>query len=368
VIARTLVVLGVLLSTIGLTAQTADPYLRLVRMYRTDASAAIVAMARMNAAAIDEGVRRCAPNDTSDAPSCRPADLLAGAMLHLDAAEQVLAPNSEPALTHIRAGQRLLLGPAGLDGGHPSARQRAVFATRWHAQAARMFLAHGHAVAASVVLTEARGRYNEAPEFFVVLGLITEWRAGSAGIRLASDLRGVAVKGRALDGDRPSFENSFTGFTPQQRLETASVDYRRALAVDPAHSGARLRLAWLDLLRGDARVWEVVSAPFLETADAETRMIARLIRGTAAERERKPEVALGEYREARNAQPESQTACLAVSTAQALTGDFAGADATAAECLALGHDPDRVDSWTLFRLGLMDATTTRWLHDEARRP
>ena len=44
------------------------------------------------------------------------------------------------------------------------------------------------------------------------------------------------------------------------------------------------------------------------------------------------------------------------------------ADATAAECLTLGHDPDHVDPWTLFRLGLMDATTTRWLHDEARRP
>ena len=63
-----------------------------------------------------------------------------------------------------------------------------------------------------------------------------------------------------------------------------------------------------------------------------------------------------------------QTACLAVSSAQAFTGDFAGADATAAECLTLGNDPDRVDPWTLFRLGLMDATTTRQLRDEARRP
>jgi hypothetical protein len=111
-----------------------------------------------------------------------------------------------------------------------------------------------------------------------------------------------------------------------------------------------------------------VSTQFLETTDQEARMLAHLIRGTAAEGEKHPQVALAEYREARRAAPESQVACLAVSGAQALNGDFSGADATAAECLALGNDPDRVDPWTLFRLGLMDATTTRWLHDEARRP
>jgi hypothetical protein len=369
VIARTLIVIGVLLCAIGLSAQAVDPYLRLLRIYRTDPSPATVSMARLSPDAINAGVRRCVPDDTSETPICRRGDLLAGAMLHLDAAEQVLAPNPEAALRHIRAGQRLLLGPAGLDGGHPTARDNLVFARRWYALAARLLLAHNHAVAASAIVTEGRTRYKEAPEFFVVMGVITEWRAGTAGIRfMASDLRGVAVNAGSLEGDRPSFENNFTGVTPQQRLETASVDYHRALALDPVHSGARLRLAWVHLLRGDARVWEDVSARFLETADPEARMIARLIRGTAAERERKPEVALGEYREARNAQPESQTACLAVSSAQALNGDVAGADATAAECLALDRDPDHVDSWTLFRLGLMDATTTRWLRDEARRP
>jgi hypothetical protein len=362
--ARTLVAIGVLLSTIVLAAQTADPYLRLVRMYRTDPSAAVDAMARMNAGAIDEGVRRCVPDDTAVQPACRHADLVAGAMLHLDTAEQVLAPNSEAALTHIRAGQRLLLGPKGLDGGHPSARQRVVFATRWHAQAARMFLAHGHAVAASVVLTEGRGRYKEAPEFFVVLGLITEWRTGMFGTgSLAADLRGVAVKDATFE-QGPDYVPGAV----MHRFETASADYRRALALDPSHPAARIRLAWVHTLSGDSRVWDDVSTQFLEAADPETRMLARLIRGTAAEREKKPEVALAEYREARRAAPESQTACVAVSTAQALNGDFAGADATAAECLTLGNDPDRVDSWTLFRMGLMDATTTRWLRDEARRP
>lgn len=364
-IARTLIALGVLFSAIGLSAQAGDPYLQLLRLYRTDPAAAIVSMTRMPPDAINAGVRRCVP-EAGVQPFCRRSDLLAGAMLHLDAAEQVLAPNSEGALRHIRAGQQLLLGPPGLDGGHPFARENAVFAKRWHAAVARLFLAHGHAVAANVIITEARSRYEEAAEFFVVMGLITEWRAGIAGVGwLASDLRGVAVKGRRLDQLQ---EFSPFGGSVQKRVESASADHRRALAADPAYDGARLRLAWLYVLGGDARVWEDLSTQFLETADSEARMLARLIRGTAAEREHQPQAALAEYREARRAAPESQTACLAVSSAQALNGDVAGADATAAECLTLGNDPERVDSWTLFRLGLMDATTMRWLHDEARRP
>jgi hypothetical protein len=361
VIGRTLIAIGVVVAAIEASVQPVDPYLQLLRLYRTDPAPAIMSMARLSPDAIDAGVRRC----VGDYPECRRADVLAGAMLHLDAAELVLAPNSEAALRHIRAGQRLLLGPAGLDGGHPAARENAEFARRWHACAARLFLAHGHAIAANAIITEGRGRYKEAPEFFVAMGLITEWRAGAAGIGwLAGDLRGAAVNGEKLT--QPS--DSLPAGTVLQRLGTAAAEYRRALAADPMHAGARVRLAWVHLLTRDARVWEDVSTQFLETADPETRLLARLIRGTAAERERKPEVALAEYREARRAAPESQIACLAVSTAQALNADFAGADATAAECLALGSDPNRVDSWTLFRLGLMDATTTRRLHDEARRP
>lgn len=313
-------------------------------------------MARMPPAAITAGLQRCVPADRKDEPTCARADLLTGAMLHLDTAEQVLAPNSEASLVHIRAGQVLL----------QAVRDHVVFARRWHALAARLFLAHGHAVAATTILTEGRTRYKEAAELFVVLGLITEWRAGVAGIGwVSSDLRGIALRGGLFD---EPFDLGTSRTTVATRLAAASVDYRRALAAEPSHAGARLRLAWVHLLVGDARVWEDISTEFMESADSEARLIARLIRGTAAEHERRAEVALAEYREARRAAPGSQVACAAVSSAQALNGDFAGADATAAECLALGSDPDQVDPWTLFRLGLMDTTTTRWLHDEARRP
>ena len=360
VIARTLLAIGLLLSAVGLSAQPPDLYLQLVRMYRTDPAPAIVSMARMSSSAISLGLLRCVPTDPTAEPVCGPSELLAAAMLHLDVAELVLAPNSEASLVHIRAGQVLLR----------SVRDNVVFVRRWHALAARLLLAHGHAVAATAVLTEARTRYKEAAEFFVVLGLITEWRTGAAGVGwLASDLRGAAVKGDLFDlavGSTEPGSSPYRG-SVLSRLEMASADYRRALAVDPAHAGARLRLAWIHLLAGDSRVRDDVSTEFLATADAEVQLIARLIRGTAAERERKYDVALAEYRGARLAAPGSQTACLAVSSAQASNGDFTGADATAAECFAPDNDPDRADPWTLFRLGLMDATTTRWLHDEARQ-
>ena len=144
VIARTLIAIGVLLSAIECCRPRAATHTcNSLRMYRTDPAPATVSMTRLSPDAINAGVRRCVPDDTSVEPMCRRADVLAGAMLHLDAAEQVLGPNSEAALRQIRAGQRLLLGPAGLDGGHPSARDNVVFARRWYALAARLLLAHG---------------------------------------------------------------------------------------------------------------------------------------------------------------------------------------------------------------------------------
>lgn len=369
-ITRTLLAIGVLMLALGVSAQTADAYLQLIRFYRTDPAAAIVSMARMSESAIAAAQRRCAPTDPTADPGCREADMFAGAMLHLDTAEQLLAPNSEPALVHIRAGQQLLQVPpyllrgSKLIGGTKLPLARVVFARRWHELAARLLVAHGHGVAANAIVTEGRTRYQDAAEFFVALGVITEWRAGVAGVGwLSADLRGAAINDTLFDDPYSLF-----GSTSPQRLESATKDYLRALAIDPVHPGARLRLAWVHLLTGDRRVWEDLSTEFLKTVNAETRLIARLIRGTAAEREKRADRALAEYLDARLAAPGSQPACIAVSRAKALAGDFAGAEVTAAECLTLAHDPDSVDPWTLFLMGLMDTTTTRWLHDEARRP
>lgn len=361
-----LLICGGLLSVAS--AQTADPYLQLVRMYRTDPAPAVVSMTRLSSGAIRDGVRRCVQSAGGFESGCRRADLLAGAMLHADAADLVIGPDGSPARDQIHFGRELLQVAfkvatinATRNNSHDNDLRKVVsFSGRWYAVTARLLLAHGHYEVARLVAAEGGVLSPESPDLFVALGLITEWRAGLGWG--AGDVRGFILRGGR---PMPGFE-SLRG-TATQDLLTAARDYRRAIAIDPGHAGARLRLAWVHLVLDDRRVGEDVSAGFIKDASPEARLLAHLLRGTAAERERKADVALAEYRDARSAAPESQPACLAVSSAQALNGDFAGANATAAECLTLGDDPTHVDPWTLFRMGLMDTTTAQGLRDEARR-
>jgi len=182
----------------------------------------------------------------------------------------------------------------------------------------------------------------------------------------AGDLRGYIVRGELFERGLAT-SGPYRGNAGQD-IETAARDYRRAIAIDPRHAGARLRLAWAHLLTNDRRVWEDVSPEFIQGASHEAQFLAHLLRGTAAERERNASSALAEYAAARLVVPDSQTACVAVSSAQALNGQLTDARDTAAECLKRGADSQAADSWTLFRLGLLDATTTEGLREEARRP
>jgi hypothetical protein len=182
----------------------------------------------------------------------------------------------------------------------------------------------------------------------------------------AGDLRGYIVRGELFERGLAT-SGPFRGNAGQD-LETAARDYRRAIAIDPGHPGARLRLAWAHLLANDRRLWDDVSPSFLEGASNEARFLAHLLRGTAAEHERNAPSALVEYQAARSVVPESQTACVAVSSAQALNGQLNDARVTATECLRAGSGAQTVDPWTLFRLGLIDSTTTDGLREEARRP
>jgi hypothetical protein len=356
-----------------LSAQAGDPYLELVRMYRTNPSAAALSVSRLPSAAIKRGIEdwtRVVQGCVLSAGGlgCRQAELLAGAMLHAEAAELVVGPIGYAARDQIHFGRQLLqvaFNLATIDAKRNNAyddelRAVVTFSGRWYALTARLLLAHGHVEVARLVAAEGGVRSPESPDLFVVLGLLSEWRAnvGWSG----GDLRGFILRGGT---GAPGVE-SFRG-TAAQDLQTAAGYYRRAIVLDPQHAAARLRLVWVRLVADDHRVWDEVSAGFIKDASPEARLVAHLLRGTAAERERKADAALAEYRDARRAAPDSQTACLAVSSAQALTGDFAGADATAAECLTLGDERDHVDPWTLFRMGFMDTTTARELRDEALR-
>jgi hypothetical protein len=361
-VARTLLAIGALLFAAVVSAQSADVYLRLLRLYRDQPALAAQTVAKLSPQVIDDGIQQCRSG------RCSRQEIRAGAMLHADAAELLIGPLGYAARDQIRSGRELLQIAANLapstHATNDDLKALASFGGRWYALTARLLLAHGHFEVARLLTAEGRIRYPESPDLFVVLGLLSEWRAG-LGLD-AGDLRGYMVRGelfeRGLAASGPYRGNA------GQDIEAAARDYRRAIAIDPGHAGARLRLAWAHLLADDRRVWEDISEAFIQAASHEAQFLAHLFRGTAAERERNALSALAEYKAARLVVPESQTACVAVSSAQALNGQLSEARATAAQCLGLASDTQAVDSWTLFRLGLMDATTSEGLRDEARRP
>jgi hypothetical protein len=361
-IARPLVAIVVLFAGVVADAESADAYLLLLRLYQDQPALAAQRVAKLSAQVVDRGIQQCRSG------RCKQQELRAGAMLHADAAELLIGPLGYAASDQIRSGRELLQIATNLATGDPATNREltalAVFGGRWYALVSRLLLAHGHFEAARQLAAEGRIRFPESPDLFVVLGLLSEWRAG-LGLD-AGDLRGYIVRGELFERGLAT-SGPYRGNAGQD-IEAAAREYRRALAIDPGHAGARLRLAWAHLLTDDRRVWEDVSPAFIQGANPEARFLAHLLRGTAAERERNPLSALAEYTAARSVIPHSQTACVAVSSAQASSGHLSDARGTAAECLNRGADTQTVDSWTLFRLGLMDAATTESLRSEARRP
>jgi hypothetical protein len=364
VIARTLLALGVLLSAASAGAQSGDDYLRLLRLYQEQPALAAQTVAKFTPQAIDRGIQLCR------AGHCSLQQIRAAAMLHADAAELVIGPDGRAARDQIRSGRELLQIAANtaVPISHATNRELqalASFGGRWYALTARLLLAHGHLTVANELTVEGQVRYPESPDLFVARGLLIEWRTG-LGLE-AGDLRGFAVRGELFE--RPLAQGwalypGNAGFA----LQSAASQYRRAIAIDPAHAGARLRLAWIHLLTADRRVWEDVSPAFINNAGDEALLLAHLLRGTAAEHEKNASSALAEYQAARSIAPDSQTACLGVSSAHALNAQLAEARAVATECFNAGAGAQAVDPWTLFRLGLMDAATVEGLRQEARRP
>ena len=362
VIGRALVAVGVLFAGAVAGARSADDYLALLHLYRDHPARAVQAMAKLSGDAITRGIQQCR------AGRCSLQQIRTAAMLHADAAELQIGLLGQAASNQIGFGRELLqiAGNIATNTHVPASEVRALtsFGSRWYAMTARLLLTHGHFEVARLVAVEGRIRYPESPDLFVVTGLLTEWRAGLGWD--AGDLRGFIIRGELFDrgfGTSMPFRGNVTA-----DLETAARDYRRAISIAPGHAGARLRLAWVHLLADDGRVWEDVPTGFVTEASHEAQYLAHLLRGTAAERQRNAAAALAEYSAARMVVPNSQTACVAVSSAQAQSGQLGEARRTAGECLERGAGAATVDAWTLFRMGLMDATTVDGLREEARRP
>lgn len=361
-IARALLAIVVLLSGPGAGAQSPDGYLQLLNLYREQPALAAHSAAKLSRDAIRRGIEQCRTG------RCSVPQIRSGAMLHADAADLVIGPVGYAARDQIHFGRELLeIARHIAQSPQDDLIALETFGGRWYALTARLLLAHGHFEVARLMVAEGRINYPRSPDLFVVLGLLNESRAG-LGLD-AGDLRGFIVRGEAFDR---GFGGAGPGAVPyrgnaMREIEMAAGDYRWAIALDSNHAGARLRLAWAHLLADDRRVWDDVSPAFIKAASPEAQFLAHLLRGTAAERERNPSSALAEYKAARLAAPTSQTACLAVSSAQSSSGQLSEGRATAIECLAPGPGAPDVDPWAVFRTGLLDLTTTTALRDEARR-
>lgn len=325
----------------GPLLQAQAGYLSLVRSYIDGQANAASEMAKLPRAAIDAGLRVCLRRDPSG-EYCRPHELKSAAILHADALDFLVTRDPSLAAFHVRAGARML-GP--LEKGD------AVFVARWYAYVARLSLANGDLRAARSVVADGLDRF-ESPDLYVARGMITERQAFAN----VPDVLGAMREHRLGVGLIPN------------TLAQANLDYLRALSLAPEHAGARLRLTWIRLLQRDGRAADDAARVFRTSTDPEARYMALLFHGAIAERDRTLAEAIHDYEVARREDVDTQTACVTLSHAHGLAGDLPRAAAVAAECLTRDVAAEDMDPWWPFRTGLMDLTTTKWLHDHAIQP
>ena len=316
-------------------------YLSVVRSYIDGNTSAALEMAKLPRAAIDAGVRACL-GDRSGLASCRPHELRSAAVLHADALDFLVTHDASQAAFHVQAGSQML---------RPLEKLDAVFVARWYAYVARIYLANRDVSTARSIVASGLSRF-ESPDLYLARGVITERQA----LARVPDVLGAMLERRLNDGLIPN------------TLAQAIVDYLKALAIDPGHTGARLRLAWIRLLQRDERAADDAAGVLRASTDPEARYLALLFRGAIAERDRNLAEAIHDYEEARFEDVDPQTACVTLSHAHGLAGNVPQSAAAAAECLARDVAADDMDPWWPFRVGLMDLTTTKWLHDRAVRP
>jgi tetratricopeptide (TPR) repeat protein len=299
-------------------------------------------MAKLPREAIDAGLRACLGKDLAGPASCRPQELRSAAILHADAIDFLVRKDPSQAAFQVQAGARML---------RPLEKLEGAFVSRWYAYVARIYLASRDLITARSVAIDGLSRF-ESPDLYLARGMIVERQALA---RIPHAL-GAMLERRLNEGLIPN------------TLALAIQDYLRALSIDPGHTGARLRLTWIRLLQRDGRAWDDAAGLLRASTDPEARYLALLFRGAIAERDRSLAEAIHDFEDARREDVDTQTACVALSHAYSLAGDLSRSATVAAECLARNTGEEVMDPWWPFDAGMMDLTTTKWLHDHAVQP
>jgi tetratricopeptide (TPR) repeat protein len=326
-------------SATPLSAQTDGDYLRLIDRYVQDPDGAVRTLASWTRKAIDNGVEACFRTATAStaAAGCSTARTLAAAMLHSDLATAIISSDPGAAAFHVRTARRLL----------DRVQDRPLFQQRWYEFIAMLYVSNGRFLDATAIANEGLAGYPRAANLYAA-------RAAVAELRIAFDRPNL--RGEVIRDDR-------TNLRVTRALEAAAADYRRALDLDPQFAAARLRIGWIHLLLQDRRAPGELRTLIEQTTDRSVRYLAHLFLGAIAEREKRLADALREYQAARDAGPEYQTACVALSHVEDALGQSTRARATASACAALEQTDD--DPWS--RLAPFDPGTLDWLHAEAQR-
>jgi tetratricopeptide (TPR) repeat protein len=279
-----------------------------------DVRTAVAAVLDWSQGEIDAAVRSQVAADALCRESCQ-----AAALVHTEAAFVVFQLSGPiEAEKHLRAAAKLVIRES--DKGIAVPVGRDDFEIHWRLAGGHLYRQFARPREAVVWYDHALKRHHTHPEALVAMAALYEYVAASPVMRSQSN----------------------TG------LPGAARRYEQALAEDPAHDEARLRLGRLLVLlnRREQAAGELQRVAAAH-ASGWLGAYARLFQGDLAEREGRVDDAIGHYRRAVEMQPGLQPAQLALSHALHVTGR--GAEATAVLRASLDVSfVDTVHGWNAY--------------------
>ena len=348
VLLRVLAFFAVLLHALAVFGQGGQDYRSLVEAYPRNPGSAVQQFLQLRRQAIDQGVRSCL------ARSCSPAQLRSAAMLHADAADAIFSANPDLAFAILEGGIRLLQ-PLSKD---------SLFAARWYALVARVYLANGYTRDASALVANGLIKYPDSGDLYLARGVITEHQA----LPNTRDVVDAMLHFNLEPADNPGAASRTTAPNPSRvppALQSASNDYRKAISLKDSLPHARLRLGWIHYLQRDSRARADLLPAVENTTDPELAYLGHLFLGAIAERDSGIASAIPDYEAARRTGSQFPTGCVALSHAYLVAGRSVEAYRVSSECLRLEPDDRTPDPWWLFRTGFVDNGTVLWLRAQA---
>jgi tetratricopeptide (TPR) repeat protein len=308
-------------------AATPERYAGLVsRAVKGDVRTAVAAVVDWSPDQIDEAVKSLAGVDARCDETCRQAAIL----IHTEAAFiLVQLDGAGEARVHVKAAATLL--PRVSRHGTPSRSvpieapsPRDDFEVHWRLAVGHLYRQFAQPREAVLWYEQALKQHRTHPEALVALGALHEYVAAATERRRSGNSLLHAVR-----------------------------RYEEALAADPAHDEARLRLGRVSAMLGRhepaARELEHVAAAH---PSGKLGAVARLFQGDIAEREKRIDQAITHYRRAVEIEPGLQPAHLALCHALQIAGR--GAEATAALHRALETVPfETVHGWNAYHTTLL---------------